>query len=508
VVALALALTGCATGPTNPGGTSAAGSVRDPAVRDEQLLNRITWGASPTSAQAIAQSGEPAYLEAQLHPGPARLPPLIADQIQNMTISVTPLDQLVFQLEAQRKAADANPDPEEKKTAQQAYQQELARLAREAATRSLLRDVYSSAQLEEQMTWFWMNHFNVHMYKGNLRALVGDYEEHAIRPHALGHFRDLLDATLHHPAMLRYLDNEQNAAGHINENYAREIMELHTLGVGGGYSQHDVQELARILTGVGVNMTPNEPKVPDKLRPLYVRAQLFEFNPARHDFGDKEFLGRHIKGSGMAEVEEAVTQLARAPATAQFICHKLAVYFVSDDPPPELVARMAATFTRTDGDIAAVLDTLFESREFTASLGGKFKDPVHYVVSAVRLAYDTKPLLNAQPMINWLNRMGEPLYAHETPDGYALAQGAWASSGQMTTRFEIAKAIGTGSAGLFKTDGPQPIEQAAFPQLSNALYYSAIEHTLKPATRSALDTASSPQEWNMYLLAAPEFMQR
>ena len=126
VVALALALTGCATGPTNPGGTSAAGSVRDPAVRDEQLLNRITWGASPTSAQAIAQSGEPAYLEAQLHPGPARLPPLIADQIQNMTISVTPLDQLVFQLEAQRKAADANPDPEEKKTAQQAYQQELA----------------------------------------------------------------------------------------------------------------------------------------------------------------------------------------------------------------------------------------------------------------------------------------------------------------------------------------------------------------------------------------------
>src|SRR6201994_4131820 len=125
------------------------------------------------------------------------------------------------------------------------------------------------------MTWFWLNHFNVHMYKRDIRAMVGDYENQATRPHALGHFRDLLEATLRHPAMLRYLDNDQNAANRINENYAREIMELHTLGVGSGYTQKDVQELARILTGVGVDTSPNAPNVKPEYRALYLRAGLF-----------------------------------------------------------------------------------------------------------------------------------------------------------------------------------------------------------------------------------------
>ncbi len=461
------------------------------------LLRRAGFGGSPADVARVAGGSMHAAVDALVRFDASALPP--GPDLQDERYSAQ--DRML--LRQQQVGANSDRIALVKKQINQ-----LRAKNRVAAQLWWLdRMIATPTPLQEKLTLFWHGHFTSSWEKGTTTQAMIDQNQ-LFRRSALGNIRDLTLAVSQDPAMLRYLDNEQNAAGHINENYAREIMELHTLGVGGGYSQHDVQELARILTGVGVNMTPNEPKVPDKLRPLYVRAQLFEFNPARHDFGDKEFLGRHIKGSGMAEVEEAVTQLARAPATAQFICHKLAVYFVSDDPPPELVARMAATFTRTDGDIAAVLDTLFESREFTASLGGKFKDPVHYVVSAVRLAYDTKPLLNAQPMINWLNRMGEPLYAHETPDGYALAQGAWASSGQMTTRFEIAKAIGTGSAGLFKTDGPQPIEQAAFPQLSNALYYSAIEHTLKPATRSALDTASSPQEWNMYLLAAPEFMQR
>ena len=148
------------------------------------------------------------------------------------------------------------------------------------------------------MTWFWFNHFNVHQYKRDLRALVGDYEDQAIRPHALGRFRDLLEATLRHPAMLRYLDNDQNAANHINENYAREIMELHTLGIGSGYSQKDVQELARILTGVGVDLSSTNPKLPPARQALLVRAGLFEFNPNRHDFSDKVLLGHAIRGSG------------------------------------------------------------------------------------------------------------------------------------------------------------------------------------------------------------------
>ena len=169
---------------------------------------------------------------------------------------------------------------------------------------------------------------------------------------------------------------------------------------------------------------------------------------------------------------------------------------------------MSQTFQRTDGEIAATLKTLMTSTEFVQGGGRKFKDPMHYVMSAVRMAYDDKPILNAGPILNWLNRMGEPLYGRQTPDGYPVNDAAWASPGQMATRFEIAKAIGTGNAGLFKTDGPQPVERAAFPQLANALYYQSIAKTLSPATRKALDQAASPQEWNTFLLSSPEMMNR
>ncbi len=165
-----------------------------------------------------------------------------------MPIAQIPMATLVVNMDAQNKAANQLTDPDQKKAARQAYQQDYNDLARQAAARSILRDLYSPAQLQEQMTWFWFNHFNVHLYKRDIRAMVGDYEDQAIRPNALGRFRDILEATLRHPAMLRYLDNDQNAANHINENYAREIMELHTMGVGSGYTQKDVQELARILT--------------------------------------------------------------------------------------------------------------------------------------------------------------------------------------------------------------------------------------------------------------------
>ncbi|HTD05141.1 DUF1800 domain-containing protein, partial [Undibacterium sp.] len=448
------------------------------------------------------------YLERQLHPAPAALPGPVQAQIAAMTISQRPVEQLNQELEQRRKDADAIANDDEKKAAQQAYQQELNRLAREAATRSLLRALYSPNQLQEQMTWFWMNHFNVHQGKSNIRLLVSDYEERAIRPHALGKFRELLAATVRHPAMIRYLDNEQNAVNRINENYARELMELHTLGVNGGYSQRDVQELARILTGVGVNMGANTPNVKRELQGQYVHQGLFEFNPNRHDYGNKQFLGQTVHGRGLAEVDEAIDRLSRNPATARFVSRKLAVYFVADEPPAALVDRMSQTFLSTDGDIAATLHTLFTSAEFSHSLAQKFKDPVHYVVSAVRLAYDDKAILNAGPMLNWLNRMGEPLYGHQTPDGYPMTEAAWASPGQMNTRFEIAKAIGSGNAGLFKTDGPQPQERAAFPQLANALYYQSLQKTLSPPTRQVLDQASSPQEWNTFLLSSPEIMHR
>lgn len=501
----ALLLAGCAA--PDGGGNTEGGAVIGPAQL-AGAVNRVSWGVSQTTWQQAEKLGYAAWLEGQLHPSPAPLPAAAQAQIDSLTIAQKSMPQLVADLDAQRKAAEQLTVDDDKKAAQQAYQQEMTRLAREAATRSLLRDLYSPNQLQEQMTWFWMNHFNVHQGKSNVRVLVGDYEDTAIRPHALGKFRDLLGATLRHPAMIRYLDNEQNAANRINENYAREVMELHTLGVDGGYSQRDVQELARILTGVGVNMGGTEPKVKKELQAQYVRTGLFEFNPNRHDYGNKQFLGQAVKGRGLAEVDEALDRLSRHPATARYISRKLAVYFVADEPPPALVARMAAVFQSSDGDIAAVLRTLFTSTEFAQSLGAKFKDPVHYVVSAVRLTYDDKVILNTGPMLSWLARMAQPLYGRQTPDGYALTQPGWASPGQMTTRFEIAKAIGSGNAGLFKTDGPQPQQRAAFPQLASAFYYQSLQQTLGPKTRQTLEQATSPQEWNTLLLSSPELMHR
>ena len=471
-------------------------------------LDRVTWGANDSAARELRAIGKERYLNRQLYQRGDALPVPVQSAIAGLSISQQPLEQIVLRLEDQRKAAEAIVNDDDKKVAQQSYQQALTKVSNEAAARSLLRDLYSPNQLQEQMTWFWMNHFNVFLYKSNLRAMVGDFEEEVIRPRALGRFRDLLMATMRHPAMLRYLDNEQNAAGHINENYARELMELHTLGVGGGYSQKDVQELARVLTGLGANTTGKTPTIKPALQAQYVHNGLFEFNPNRHDYGDKELLGTTIHGRGIAEIDEVADLLSKHAATAHFVSRKLAIYFVADDPPTALVERMAHTFRQTDGDIAAMLATMFHSPEFTTSLGHKFKDPIHYAVSAVRLAYGDKPILNTNPLVGWLNRMGEPLYGRPTPDGYPLTQAAWASAGQMVARLEVARTIGTNSAGLFKPDTPDAVEQPAFPQLANALYYETTGKRLDSATHEALDQSKSPQEWNTFLLASPEFMYR
>jgi uncharacterized protein (DUF1800 family) len=478
-------------------------------AHDLALVNRITWGETPSAVADIAALGADRWLDRQLHPSPGdRLPDAVQAEIDALPISQTPMAQLVVDMDAQNKAANQIADPDQKKTARQAYQQAFNAIGRQAATRSLLRDLYSPDQLQEQMTWFWFNHFNVHLYKRDIRAMIGDYEDQAIRPNSLGRFRTLLEATLRHPAMLRYLDNDQNAVGHINENYAREIMELHTLGVGSGYTQKDVQELARILTGVGVDLSPNPPNLKPAYRDLYVRAGLFAFNPNRHDFGDKVFLGHTIHGSGFGEVEQALDILARQPATAHHVSFELATYFMGDSPPASVVDRMADTFQHSDGDIAQVLRTLFRSREFDASLGHNFKDPMHYALSAVRLAYDDRAILNTGPIQGWLNRMAEGLYNHETPDGYPMISAAWDGPGQMAVRFEIARQIGSGSAGLFKSDGQGAVDHPAFPQLQNALYFQGLSQTLGAPTLAALGQSTSPQDWNTLFLSSPEFMRR
>ena len=475
-----------------------------------RLLDRLTWGADTASIEALQRVGPAATVAAMLRPAPhAPLPAQAQAQIDAMAITRTPMETLAIDLQARQQAIKNEPTEDARKAAQDAYQRQMRSLQREAERRFVLRAVYSPAQLQEKMTWFWMNHFNVFAGKADIRAMVADYEDRAIRPHALGRFRDLLGATVRHPAMLRYLDNAQNAAGRINENYARELMELHTLGVDGGYGQGDVQEMARVLTGHGVSLRPlDEP--PPKLRPewaqQYVRRGLYEFHPQRHDWQPKQLLGRPLQSQGMAELDEALDRLARAPATARFVTRKMAAYLVGDAPPPALLQALAERFQQTDGHIGAVLQTLVASEAFQASLGTRLRDPVQYVMAGLRLGYADRVLANPDPAISWLQRLAEPLYGRVTPDGYPLDSAAWTSSGQLAVRFEIARALGgAGTGALFRAEGAPP-PKVPPPAIAQSAAFRAMEPQLAPATRVALARAGSPAEWNTFLLSSPEFM--
>ncbi len=477
-----------------------------------RLLDRVTWGCTAQGTQALGATGISAYLAAQLRPGAnTALPREAQAQIDAMAISRTPIETLAADMEARNRAAKALPTEDERKAALKAWQQDMRALQQEAAARFVLRALYSPTQLREKMTWFWMNHFNVFAGKGNLRALVGDYEERAVRPHALGRFRDLLGATARHPAMLLYLDNARNAAGRINENYARELMELHTLGVDGGYRQQDVQELARVLTGMGVSLrSPGEepPRMRPTLRGHYLRDGLFEFAPQRHDWEPKTLLGQPLRAEGLAEVDEALDRLARAPATARFITRKIALFLVGENPPPALLQALAHTFERTDGDIAAVLEVLFNTPDFRASLGQRFRDPVQYVLAGLRLAHGDAVLSTTEPTQAWLQRLAEPLYGRATPDGYPLDAASWSGSGQMSARFETARALGAGAAAIppARDDAPARISPRTPPALAQTAYVRTLEPTWSAATRNALAQATSPREWNLLFLASPEFM--
>ncbi|HMM56397.1 MAG TPA: DUF1800 domain-containing protein [Rudaea sp.] len=466
---------------------------------DLQWLDRVTYGVNSTSLAEFERLGRSGYLDAQLAARDEHLPPAVQAQIDAMPISHQSIGDDIAALATARDQLKSIDDSQAKVEARKALRKQGVALAVQTQEREMLRAIYSPAQLKEQMVWFWLNHFNVFDRKGPEAWLDADYVESAIRPNALGNFRDLVMATLTHPAMLVYLDNARNEAKHHNENYARELMELHTLGVNAGYTQNDVQEMVRVLTGVGVALNPREPRLRPNLQARYVRHDGFEFNPARHDFGDKVLLGHTIRGSGFDEVRQAVDLLVAQPACAHFISGELATYFVSDNPPAALVDAMADTFQRSHGDIRSVLRTLFDSPQFAASLGTKFKDPMHYVVSSVRLAYDGRPAPDPRRLIVWLNSQGEGEFGHQTPDGYPLVSSAWNSSGQMSARFELARAIGVGDVQLF--DG---VAMPTVPQLSGPLFEQAIKPWLSQPTLAALGKAQSPPEWNTYLLAAPE----
>lgn len=483
-----------------------------PAVSQDDViwLNRIGFGVNSSMIARYQAVGRDAFLAEQLAGPPENLPAPVASLIASYDVERIPVATMAADYRTEQQRIKALGDGQPQVDARKAVRQHDAQLEEQAQSALLLREVYGQDQLREQMTWFWLNHFSVFGDKARVRMFVGDYVQHAIRPHALGKFSDLVMASLTSPAMLDFLDNSKNAKGKVNENYARELMELHTLGVNGGYTQDDVQQMALILTGVGIRLDDAPRRIPPKLQPYYRYENLFEFNPARHDFADKQLLGRTIKGTGFDEVARAVLQLTRQPACAKFISRKLATYFVGDTPPPALVDRMTTTFLKSDGDIAQVLRTLFTAPELAKAPPTKFKDPNRFVVSAVRLTYDGSAITNAKPLVNWTRQMAQPAFGRLTPDGWSLDGGAWSSSGQLARRFEIARAIGSGANKLFASDDNAPPPKLPPPVLhDSALVATTITPWLSSVTRAALDPAvGAPREWNTYLLSSPEFNQR
>jgi uncharacterized protein (DUF1800 family) len=463
-------------------------------------LQRDGFGVDSGALDQYRRLGREGLLDAQLDDrlGDA-LPAPVQAQIDGMDIHRLTPDVLAATLGDARRRLRTLPD-EDKRDARKAMRQQGNALAEQAREEVLLHAVYGPNQLKEQMVWFWLNHFSVFARKGEVNWLVADYAERSIRPHALGKFRDLVMATLQSPAMLVFLDNAQNARDKLNENYARELMELHTLGVDAGYTQQDVQQLAHILTGVGLAPMQEGPHGRPRRGPVPLGDGLAAFMPRRHDDGDKQLLGQRIHGGGFDEVRQAVDLIVRQPACARFVSRQLAEYFVADAPPPALVERMAQTFQRSDGDIAQLLRTMFTSPELLAARGGKFKDPTQFVVSAVRFVADGRPVDDARPLARWLAQLGEPLFGRPTPDGWPLDGASWSSAGQMAERFAVARAIGNGR-GLW-TDA------RAAPALNGPLYQATLAPGLSARTRAALAQAGSRQEWNAFLLASPEFNYR
>ena len=479
---------------------------------DAQRIDRATFGADALALQQVGRLGYARWVDEQLHPKPFTLPESVNDRIAAMKIVREPLVARLREEVAVKKSADAVADDEQKKAAQQAYQKGLNTQADEAAQRWLLLAANSPDQVQERLVWFWLNHFSIAQSKANLRLFTGDYEA-TLRAHALGRFRDLLEASAMHPAMLRYLDNERNAAGQINENYARELMELHTLGVDAGYSQADVQEMARVLTGLGVRLDKDDAKVKPQWQAQYVHVDALEFNPNRHDQKPKTVLGQVVQPAGIAEVRQILDRLARHPATARHVSAQLAQYFLGDVPPPALVDRMAQRWLATDGDIAQVMRTLLTSQEYDASLGQHFKDPWEYVVSAARLAYDGDVIVNAQPLLNALRQLGEPPFGRETPDGWPMVEAAWSSPGQMTARFDIAKNLvggnGNGNGALFRVEGlaaPSPLPKA---RVESPAWLRTQAPRESEATRQALleTLQGHPGDWAWVAIVSPEFMR-
>jgi uncharacterized protein (DUF1800 family) len=565
-------------------------TARKPAVKnltEEQkvlhLLNRATFGARPGEVERVRKLGWEKFLEEQLHP--ERIKDEVAESklrnIESIHLSIRDMARYYPQPQVIREALKAkgleppsaggvSPDSlgadEIKKRRE--YQQAMAEMGykqpqlavQELQQAKILRAAYSERQLQEVMTDFWFNHFNIYIQKGADRILTTAYERDVIRPRVFGRFEDLLKATAESPAMLFYLDNFMSAAPAtpttqaaaakkrdefldrlrrdrgfermrkgqagvirteregqaqepmmaagavrrprrgLNENYAREIMELHTLGVDGGYSQTDVQEVARCFTG----WTLRAPRA----------AAEFVFNPAMHDDGEKRVLGKTIAaGGGVRDGYAVIHQLATHPATAKFISLKLARKFVSDAPPQPLVDRMAQTFLKKDGDIREVLRTMFKSPEFWSpeSYRAKIKTPFEMTVSAVRaVGAET----NGGPQFHrWMSQMGEGLYLAQPPTGYPDTAEHWVNTGALLERMNFALALGANriTGTRVSLDAGATSSQVVELYLQRLLQGEVSPQTRATIDRNLLATASAPVDAAKVvglILGSPEFQRQ
>jgi uncharacterized protein (DUF1800 family) len=425
------------------------------------VLNRIGFGARPGDVERVQQMGLRAYIDQQLQPESitdtraddkvAHLASLRMSQEEIFDQYPDP-QQIARQIGVQRKQADPKDQAAARKEIQQYMTTNMlkqpAQLLQELIAHKVVRAVESERQLQEVMADFWFNHFNIYYGKGADRWLTTEFETKVIRPNVLGKFKDLLLATAQSPAMLFYLDNHlstspatraQDALRRanakrqpgINENYARELMELHTMGVDGGYTQKDVTEVARALTG----WTIDRPR----------QSAEFIFRPQMHDRGEKVVLGHRLPANrGIQDGQQVIEILANHPSTAQFIATKLVRRFVSDEPPQSLVTKVAATYEKTDGDIREMLRTIFYSEEFMSpdAYGKKMKSPFEYAVSAIRaLGGETG---GGRQLAQAISQMGQPLYQYQPPTGFPDRADHWMNDGSLIARLNFSVALASG----------------------------------------------------------------
>lgn len=462
--------------------------------RIRHILERLSFGVTSEQIRQVKAEGIETYIQSQLNPELVSESPLLTEHLAQLDLDLINQEPRKLHEEMlanirQRQNSQLSLKQRER------IQQESIRINRkardEATYAQLARAIYSNRQLQEVMVDFWFNHFNVFGAKNAINFWLNDYEN-TLRTHALGNFRDLLEVTASHPAMLMYLDNQLNTAPNspgakgayhgLNENYARELMELHTMGVDGGYTQDDIIALARIFTGWSFNYRSQRG---DK--------NGFVFSDNRHDQGEKVFLGQKFTAEGKQEGEKALDILATHPATARFISYKLAQYFVADRPPESLVDNLAQKFLDSNGNIKVVLDTLIHSSEFNDPryYKQKFKTPYQYIVSLARMSEVQQP--DFKRLKGMLNQLSMPMYLCIPPTGYKNTQDAWLNPQSMLQRIGFATAIANGS--LNKEYSPKYEQLAAnFGQLS-------------PHTQQVI-TQSLPRLRAALILGSPEAMYR